>query len=306
MMMSTQLECGECGGGATGEPPPAQAVVDLDTHGRIVAFNRAAERVLGPLVVGAMGLDALTRGPGRAWQLTVAGDADGRTLSRLTPLPSPELLAAATAGVAARGISHDLNNLFTCILAAATMRDRRGDGERDLAAIRQAVIRGAELLALLRDLTAEAPPAAGTREVLECCGHLLARVGARSGVEVEVRSVQAWVAMPARDLQQVVINLGLNAIDAMTAGGGRLELAAVVRGREVDVTVADAGPGIPSSQVEGLFEPGCTTKLGHSGVGLAVVRELVQRAAGRIDVETEVGRGTRFTVTLPAGEGGAP
>ena len=71
----------------------------------------------------------------------------------------------------------------------------------------------------------------------------------------------------------------------------------------VRLTVEDDGPGIPAEARERIFEPYWTTKPGGTGLGLAIVRRLVSDAEGRIRLEDRDGRGTRVTVTLPAGGG---
>lgn len=299
-MQRVQSDCDQCGVRRACDPS-SQPVVDIDTDGRIVTYNAAAERLLGQLSRGEVGSAALARGPCASWQLTIIEPGDGAPLLRLTPLPAAELLAAATTGIVARGITHDLNNLFTCILATATMPTRLDqDPARHLSVIRQAVLRGSELLSLLRDLTQdEGEVEADVYEAIEGCGLLLERVGARVGVELTVTPLSSRVAMAPRELQQIIINLGLNAIDAMTAGGGRLELGARAGDGWVELVVADTGPGIPPERFESLFRPGATTKPGHSGIGLAVVRALVQHAGGAVHVDSTVGHGTRFAVRLP-------
>lgn len=303
MMGGDSSSCRRCATNRACDPG-AVPYLELDGGGRLRAFNVAAECVLGKLAVGASICDALRGAPTTSWIIQATPGADAA--ARLTPLidadPHGDLLAAATTGIVARGITHDLNNLFTCILATATA-PARGDTEptRYLSAIRQAVLRGAELLNLLRELSlAEDLGPAELADIAESCGLLLERVGAKVGVTVRFDVSDATVALPPHELQQLVINLGLNAIDAMSAqGSGELAIRGGRSGDRVGITIADTGPGIAPERLAMLFAPGRSTKPGHSGVGLSVVQRIVRRAGGDITVDSVVGGGTQFRVELP-------
>ncbi|RMG84988.1 MAG: response regulator, partial [Candidatus Dadabacteria bacterium] len=102
-------------------------------------------------------------------------------------------------------------------------------------------------------------------------------------------------------LQRIVMNLVTNAYQAVGPGGGRVRVAVAPDRDGVRIEVADDGPGIPEDVLPRIFEPYFTTKgVGEgSGLGLAVVKGLVEAMEGRIEVESEPGRGARFTVWLP-------
>jgi signal transduction histidine kinase len=200
-------------------------------------------------------------------------------------------------------IAHDLGNLFTCILCSASAPQRgRDDLVRHLDAIACAAQRGAELLRVLRSITPEGRQTGSVSEAFAACGVLLERVGAAVGVEVRVSADEARVPLAPHELQQIVINLGLNAIEAMSRTGGRLELGAAADDECVAITVGDTGPGIEPARVATLFEPGRSTKCGHAGLGLALVKRLVRGAAGTIRVDSVPGAGTRFVIELPLAE----
>jgi signal transduction histidine kinase len=112
------------------------------------------------------------------------------------------------------------------------------------------------------------------------------------------------VADPAQ-MQQVFAHIMDNAVDAMPDGGHLMILSR----REVDadqvvIEIDDTGPGIPVDFVDRIFDPFFTTKAVGSGtgLGLAVSHGIIQRAGGRIDVESERGKGTRVRVIVPAKE----
>ncbi|HEV7473021.1 MAG TPA: HAMP domain-containing sensor histidine kinase, partial [Pyrinomonadaceae bacterium] len=111
----------------------------------------------------------------------------------------------------------------------------------------------------------------------------------------------APVSGDAGQLQQAVIALATNAIDAMTEGGV-LTICARNRAHEVLVLVSDTGVGIAPENLPKIFEPFFTTKeIGHgTGLGLAVCYGILTEHGGGLDVESTVGAGTTFTITLPA------
>lgn len=106
----------------------------------------------------------------------------------------------------------------------------------------------------------------------------------------------------AAALQQALLNLALNACQAMPTGG-ELTIAAASRGDQVAITVTDTGVGIPPEQLDKIFHLYFTTKDQGTGIGLAMVYRTIQLHDGDITVSSSVGRGTTFTITLPAGTG---
>jgi two-component system NtrC family sensor kinase len=136
----------------------------------------------------------------------------------------------------------------------------------------------------------------------------LARNRARAS-RIEVRTALdpalPRVMADADQIRQVVLNLVLNAIEAMPAGGELRVASGVEAGsRTVVLSVADTGPGIPEAIRDRLFEPFFTTKKTGSGLGLSIVDGIVARHRGTIRIDTAVGRGTTVHVRLPL-DGGA-
>ncbi|HLN89781.1 MAG TPA: ATP-binding protein, partial [Candidatus Binatia bacterium] len=99
-------------------------------------------------------------------------------------------------------------------------------------------------------------------------------------------------------MKRIITNLFSNAIQAMPKGG-KLSLNAVLRGDEVFITVQDTGVGISEDAKDRLFKPLFTTKSKGQGFGLAVVKKLSEALNGKVSVESEVGRGTRFILEFP-------
>jgi PAS domain S-box-containing protein len=123
------------------------------------------------------------------------------------------------------------------------------------------------------------------------------------GLHVRTRLARQLPATPidGQQIQQVLVNLIKNAIQAMTKGG-TLTVQTGETSEEVWVGVTDTGGGIPQEQLNRIFEPFYTTKKKGSGLGLMIVQRIVRAHGGRIEVESQVGRGTTFRIWLPLHE----
>ncbi|HRC56174.1 MAG TPA: HAMP domain-containing sensor histidine kinase, partial [Kofleriaceae bacterium] len=100
-------------------------------------------------------------------------------------------------------------------------------------------------------------------------------------------------------IEQILVNLLVNAVDAMTSAGS-ITISASERGERVVCTVTDTGVGIPPENLDKVFEPFFSTKAeAGTGLGLPVAREIVQSYGGKLTVESMVNRGTTFTFDLP-------
>jgi len=99
-------------------------------------------------------------------------------------------------------------------------------------------------------------------------------------------------------IRQVLVNMIMNAAQAMPEGG-KLTIAAGQRNKFLEVKIADTGVGIPEEALGKIFDPLFTTKAKGIGLGLAVCKTIIDRHQGHIEVESEVGKGTTFTINLP-------
>jgi PAS domain S-box len=230
---------------------------------------------------------------------------------------------AESIGLLAGGVAHDINNVLVPILSATELLEpivTGPDGSQLLASIRASAQHGA---ALVRQLLAFSRGAVGQQTEISLPAFLedfirfVTQMFPRSiavtqNTAPDLRPIRA----DAVQLKQVLVNLCLNARDAMP-DGGHIEIlarnhlvddieAAALReikpGPFVEIIVADNGTGMPPSVLERIFDPFFTTKgLGKgTGLGLAAVRGIVKGHEGAITVDSQPGRGTRFRILLPA------
>ncbi len=231
-------------------------------------------------------------------------------------------------GRLAGGVAHDFNNLLTVILGNSDLLiagddpdEHRGDRIREIAeAASRAAALTRQLLTFSRKKPPRLDPVSLNAVVLEMTRILDRTLGERVQL-VQSLAPDLWRAVADADqLSQVVLNLAVNARDAMPDGGKLiLETANVELGREGEVQAAlmpgryamlaatDSGTGMSAEVKERLFEPFFTTKEPGkgTGLGLATVYGIVKAAGGGLAVHSELGRGTTMKVYLPASERGA-
>jgi len=140
-------------------------------------------------------------------------------------------------------------------------------------------------------------------------GDLLDRVVRLMSSQLQKRGIRVTTSWPSNlpevmavssQLQQVFINLTLNAFDAMP-DGGELLISALQRERAIEISFADTGPGVPAEVRDSLFEPFASTKPGGTGLGLSVSYGIISEHGGELVLDSDDGPGARFRITLPAG-----
>jgi signal transduction histidine kinase len=125
-------------------------------------------------------------------------------------------------------------------------------------------------------------------------------------VRLELSAPEAWARADAVQLRRALLTLAKNAVQACAAdGSGEVELKCARAGNEVVVTVRDNGRGLEPGELDRIWTPFYTTKPSGTGLGLAFVREIAREHGARLEVASTPGRGTVFTLALPAGEAGA-
>lgn len=222
--------------------------------------------------------------------------------------------AAALEQLAA-GVAHDFRNLLSVCIGYGDMLAKRQDvppdARRQARDIAAAAERGAALATELMEFARPdtAPPAVldlaeATAEFLPV---LRAAVGSRHEVRYAAPAALGQVLIQKSQFARLLLNLVVNARDAMPDGGPIAIRLAPVKltgnpsylGRFVLLEVTDTGTGIDEATRARLFEPYFTTKQKGTGLGLAVVRQVAERAGGLVRVESEPGRGSTFRVMFP-------
>ncbi|VIO73810.1 hybrid sensor histidine kinase/response regulator [Bradyrhizobium ivorense] len=280
----------------------------------------------GHLFYVEVSLNALKRGDGYVVNAFVRDITQRRVAAeQLIQAQKTESLGRLTGGIA-----HDFNNMLTVITGTIELL---ADGVKDnpqLAAIAKlisdAADRGAQLTSSLLAFSRKQPLQPAETYVNELIGEVVRLLSQTLGSQIEIRTElrrDAWLAFVDRSqLSAALVNLGINARDAMPEGGTvtfatrNVQLGipeAVARGVEragdhLVIEVTDTGVGISPSHLEKIFDPFFSTKeVGRgTGLGLSMVFGFVKQSGGGIEVRSEEGRGTIFRIYLPKADGVAP
>ena len=235
-------------------------------------------------------------------------------------------------GTLAGGIAHDFNNILSAIIGYSEMflddTPETHPGREDIEQILKAGRRGRDLVRQIMDFSREerlqerAPVEIGpiVEEVVS-----LLRTSLPATVEIRENISRGDIILAdATQIHQMVVNLCTNAVHAMRAGDGVLEIGLAGRdfdacslppclagrqpGTYIELTVTDTGDGMDAATLERIFDPYFTTKGSKegNGLGLAVVHGIVKRHDGAVTVHSEPGKGTTFQVFFPSMEGEAP
>jgi len=226
-------------------------------------------------------------------------------------------------GALASGIAHDLNNLLTPVLMGAEMLRLEKDeamAAKTIGSIESSALRGAELV---KQLLSFARGTRGARMTVQL-GHVIREM--KQFIQSTFPKNIAFKATTPKDLwpvqgdptqlNQILLNLCVNARDAMPDGGTLTVTArnvdldqqyaamqpGVSAGRYLQLETVDTGTGIPPAVIERIFEPFFTTKEAGkgTGLGLSTVREIVRSHGGHITVTSQPGKGTTFRILIPA------
>jgi signal transduction histidine kinase len=219
-----------------------------------------------------------------------------------------------TLGTLSSIVAHELNNIFTPIMSYAEMAIQRPDDvQLSRKALEKAFVgcqRAAKISQCILEFShsSDQTRIANLPQIVEDTLACLARDPAKDGIELILNLPDVQVQMSPLNLQQVILNLILNARKVLRKTGGILEIAGRASGRFVHLEIRDSGPGIPQEIRETLFDAFVTRNADPNdvnnesrgtGLGLCICRDLVHQAGGEIDFQTEAGQGTTFFLTLP-------
>ncbi|MDM7926603.1 MAG: response regulator [bacterium] len=227
-------------------------------------------------------------------------------------------------GAVVGGVAHDFNNLMTAIQISADLALMKTDESNELAGelkeIRNSALRATGLIRQLLLFSRKHPMEFRTLAVNPIIENLLRMLHRLIGEDIEIRTELDPDLFPVRadasNMEQVIMNFVLNARDAMPSGGTVTirtanavlserecrDLPDVKAGSYAVLSVADTGTGMTPDVIERIFEPFFTTKPAGqgTGLGLSVVYGIVRQHEGAVHISSEPGRGSVFTVYLPA------
>jgi PAS domain S-box-containing protein len=223
----------------------------------------------------------------------------------------------AIAGVLSTSFAHELNQPLGAILSNAEAAEVLltansldvGQLKETIADIRRDDQRAAEIIKQLGGLLKKGGEIElqefDLNDAVRCALHLLDHETETRGVVPSVSQAQTALPVCANlvQLQQVILNLAMNGMDAMAGcdpGTRRLTLETVLAGdADVEVSVSDSGTGIPSDKLERIFDTFFTTKPQGTGLGLSIARTIIETHGGKIWAENRLGGGAVFRFTLP-------
>lgn len=213
-------------------------------------------------------------------------------------------------GQLAANLAHEIRNPLAAIDGAVDLLRSGGvaDSDRDefLGIIQKEAKRLARLLTEMLDYARPKKPEFSTAQLTDLTASvasLLSPMAQKSNVRIVIESARqvppTWCD-PAQ-IRQVLVNLVLNAIQAMP-GGGQITISVYSEGKEVVVDVRDEGPGIPTGDLDVLFSPFYTTKKDGTGLGLAVAQRIMHEHGGQLRVGSNIPVGAAFSISIPLRE----
>jgi signal transduction histidine kinase len=216
----------------------------------------------------------------------------------------------ASVGLLAAGMAHEIGTPLAGIIGySGILAEELADDPEKSDYLRRIAADAARIDRLVRDLLNYAKPVKPeieqieVKEFLEDLQAMLERQGVFKRIEAQLKIAEGLptLYLDRQQLLQVMMNLVINARDAMPGGGGIMISAAPGEGESVIIAVKDSGEGSAPENIEKIFEPFFTTKEPGrgTGLGLAISARLVESFGGRIEVASEIGRGTTFTLRLP-------
>jgi len=292
-----------------------QEIPELEQTGILAPFEKEFFRKDGsrvPVLLGAATFDGrANQGVAFVLDLTARKRAEGALYELQTQLAHANRLA--TMGQLAASITHEIRQPLAAILnnggAAQRWLDKAEmDAVREaIAAMRDGAERANDIISGLRDLVEKAPPRMEGFDMNEAVREVIVLTRGEAGTHSITVDAQLLDGLPPVhggrvQLQQVIMNLIVNAIEAMSGvgeGPRALRVSTGMAGLGVLVEVRDTGPGLDPAGLDRLYEAFYTTKPGGLGMGLSICRSIIDSHGGRLWAEANRPRGAVFQFTLP-------
>jgi len=294
-------------------------VYQQDSADAFATLNRSRDLAVGILFLGGLAITVMAYLMSRRMARKVAKADAAKDILNEQVIEAGKL---ASVGELAAGIAHEINNPVAIMVEeAGWIQDlleegvEEGDNEREVQrALNQIRTQGARCKEITHKLLSFARKIDPTvmsfdlNELVREIAELSAQRAKYANVVIETSlgdNIPPIEASPS-EMQQVFLNLVNNAIDAMDPGGGDLDIITRQEGDKVLALISDTGSGIPEANLPRIFDPFFTTKpVGKgTGLGLSIIYGIINKLGGTISVDSAVGKGTTFTISLPAGKAG--
>lgn len=275
----------------------AEALLDLAQAHPELRFGDVAGQLTAPLMEAYMAYSL-------AFRQQLEKRAEALVNARLEQSRRLEAI-----GTLAAGIAHDFNNLLGSMLGFnELLQDDVPPGSRGEKYCQHIALAGGRardlvqrMLAFARDLSDDPVPVELNTAIHEAMALLRASLPPKINLGFASTVTAAWVLAEPSEIQQIIVNLAVNAADAIGEQNGRVTLALERGAAGFTLTVADDGEGMATATLQRVFDPFFTTKEPGkgSGLGLSVVHGLVTKLGGDIAVSSLLGQGTTFSIHLP-------
>jgi nitrogen-specific signal transduction histidine kinase len=219
----------------------------------------------------------------------------------------------ASIGRLAAGVAHEINNPLTTILTSAMLIQEDTEPEdpnyQELQIIADEALRCRKIVSSLLDFARQSEPVkakSNLNKIVTESVVLTRKQAAFNDVAVEenLATDLPHINMDKDQIEQALINLILNAIEATDPGGKvTVSTSFVPEAESVELTVSDSGKGIPEEDMGKIFDPFFTTRESGTGLGLAITHGIIEQHGGMIEVDSKVGSGARFTIRFPLNRG---
>lgn len=299
-------------------------VIERGFKGFISIPIKSSEKILGAINITSMKRHKpsvkeinLLKGVGNQVGMAVTNSSlYGRLKAKIDELRSTQDQLIHSARLAAVGelaghVAHEINNPLTGVLGYASllMEVETDSGRmRQLKIIEEETLRAREIVRKLLDFARQVEPKREKVNINRAIKPILSLVSGHamsSNIQVvgEYSEGLPDVFVDINQIEQVFLNIINNSMDAMPKGG-ILAIKSYLSGRYVAVSISDNGNGIQAGMLPRIFDPFFTTKekVSGAGLGLSVSLGIIERHGGKIDVESLVGQGSKFTVSLPTEE----